>query len=387
MAGTKIDTKVQYALWARAAGRCQFRNCNEPLVGDLLSGRLDGKFGYVAHVIGDVPKGTGGKGGPRYDPARSKALAGDIRNLMLLCGRHHKLIDVDAKDDYPEAALLAMKEEHERRIEIQTSVMPDRASHVLRFGANIGANQALVSQRELFEAMAPDRYPDNDGRPLDIDMPGFSSDDSEPEYWRTLQRNMQRQFQDQVRGRIERQEIRHLSVFALAPQPLLVELGRLLCDIVPAQVHQRHREPQTWRWQRDQPRIRFETVEPPVTSGRVALKLAVSATVTDERIRDALGQDTAIWSLTAERPGNDVMRHPEDLAEYRRLLRGLFDMIKARHGEAATIEVFPALPVSLAVETGRAWMPKADLPMRIHDQNRKLGGFAPALTIGGLPPT
>ena len=38
-------------------------------------------------------------------------------------------------------------------------------------------------------------------------------------------------------ARVERQEIRHLSVFALAPQPLLIELGRLLCDIVPAAVH------------------------------------------------------------------------------------------------------------------------------------------------------
>ncbi|NIJ18654.1 hypothetical protein FHS95_000323 [Sphingomonas naasensis] len=45
--------------------------------------------------------------------------------------------------------------------------------------------------------------------------------------------DMQRSFATRVCGRIERQEIRHLSVFALAPQPLLVELGRLLCDIVP----------------------------------------------------------------------------------------------------------------------------------------------------------
>lgn len=36
--------------------------------------------------------------------------------------------------------------------------------------------------------------------------------------------------------------VHHLSVFALAPQPLLMELGRLLGDIVPAEVHQLHRE-------------------------------------------------------------------------------------------------------------------------------------------------
>lgn len=381
MAATRIDPKVQYALWARSAGRCQYRGCNEPLVGHLLAGKTTGKFGYVAHVIGDVPKRASGRGGPRYDPARSAALAGDIANLMLLCGRCHKLVDVDAEDDHPEAVLLTMKAQHERRVEIQTAIQPDLASHVLRFGAAIGANQALVSRQDIFDSMSPDRYPDNDGRPIDIDMPGFAFDDADPAYWRGLQANMRRQFADQVRGRVERQEIRHVSVFALAPIPLLIELGRLLCDIVPAEVHQRHREPSTWRWQGDGPPIEFEVAEPAATAGEVALKLAISATVDDERIRSVIGPDAAIWSIAAKVPGNDVMRRPGDLKAYRSILRKAYDRIKAVHGEGATIHVFPAVPVSVAVETGRVWMPKADLPLRIYDQNRKLGGFVPAFDV------
>ena len=42
-------------------------------------------------------------------------------------------------------------------------------------------------------------------------------------------------------------EIEHLSVFALGPIPLLVELGSLLGDITPADVYQLHREPAGWR--------------------------------------------------------------------------------------------------------------------------------------------
>lgn len=381
MAGTKIDPKVQYALWARSAGRCQFRGCNEVLTGDLLSNRADGKFGYVAHVIGDVPKSKGGKGGPRYDPVRSAALAGDIANLMLLCGRHHKLVDVDAKDDYPESVLLGMKAEHEARVLLQTAIMPDRASHVLRFAANIGANQALVSKRELWTAMAPDHYPDNDGRSVDLDLPGFSPDDGEAVFWDVHQANLRRQFLDQVRGRIERQDIRHLSVFALAPQPLLIELGRLLGDIVPMNVHQRHREPQTWAWQPDQPPVEFVVGESRDTAGPVALKLAVSAPIDDDRIRAVLGPEVAIWSVDARGAHNDIMRRAADLASYRRLLRSLFDRIKGVHGEAATVNLFPAVPVSVAIETGRVWMPKAHLPMLVYDQNKRLNGFAPTIRI------
>ena len=75
------------------------------------------------------------------------------------------------------------------------------------------------------------------------------------------------------------------------------------------------------------------------------------------------------------------MRRPEDLSEFKRHLRRLLDRIKATHGENTVINVFPALPNSAAVQVGRVWMPKADLPMRIYDQNRSVGGFISTLTI------
>ena len=70
---------------------------------------------------------------------------------------------------------------------------------------------------------------------------------------------------------------------------------------------------------------------------------------------------------------------------HRRTLRSLLNEIKAAHGETAEIAVFPAVPVSVAVEIGRVWMPKADLPMVIYDQNRATGGFAKALAIRQPP--
>jgi hypothetical protein len=107
----------------------------------------------------------------------------------------------------------------------------------------------------------------------------------------------------------------------------------------------------------------------------------VSATVNDDRIQTVLGADTATWSITIADQGNDVVRRPEDLTAFRMALRALYNEIKAHHGENAVINVFPALPVSLAVEVGRVWMPKADLELLIYDQFRDLG-FVPALTIG-----
>jgi hypothetical protein len=147
-------------------------------------------------------------------------------------------------------------------------------------------------------------------------------------------------------------------------------------------VHQRHREPATWAWQRNCPIVCYNRSVPGEDrNGAVALKLGVSATITDDRIEKVLGKDVAIWSLCAENPHNDIVRCPEDQTAYRQALRLLFDSIKARHGENVPIHVFPALPASLAMETGRVWMPKADPELFIYDQQPEKG-FVLALTIG-----
>jgi hypothetical protein len=63
------------------------------------------------------------------------------------------------------------------------------------------------------------------------------------------------------------------------------------------------------------------------------------------------------------------------------MLRRTFNDIKAACGHDAEIHIFPALPLSAAIETGRAWMPKADLPLIIYDENRRLGGFIPTIRV------
>jgi hypothetical protein len=376
MAKTKAPQKIQSALWAKAGGRCEYRGCNEYLVGDLVAGKEDGLYGFIAHIVADAP------GGPRGDAVRSPQLAKSLANLMLMCAKHHKLIDVDAPDEHPESLLLEMKEAHEARIETNTGISEEYASHVIRFGASIGKNEALVSTQAIFRAMPPDRHPAT-GRTIDLEILNQAFQDNEAEFWKLQRTNLDRLFADRVRGRIERQEIKHLSVFALAPQPLLFELGRLIYDIVPTTVHQLLREPQGWSWQRDREPLQFVLSPPSADAGGpIALKLAVSAWVDDARVRDALGQDAAIWSVTIAEPGNDVVRRPEDLAAFRETMRKAYRDIKARHGENKTINVFPVLPVSLAVEAGRVWMPKADPALRLYDHVRGRG-FVETFTIGG----
>ena len=299
---------------------------------------------------------------------------------MLMCYPHHKLIDRDELTNYPEQRLLDMKAAHEARIRILTNVAEDRSSTVLRYGAKIGEHESPISFSRVRIAMLPDRYP-SEGRSIGIGISGSITTDGEDKFWSTEPDNLRGQFRRMIAERITSREIEHLSVFALGPMPLLIELGNLLGDITPADVYQLHREPSGWRWAKDGPHVAFSRTAPTDIKKSVALKLGISATITDDRIRAVMGDDVSIWSLTAANPHNDIMRYPEDLTEYRKQLRDLFDEIKAAHGQNASVNVFPAIPVSCAVETGRVRMPKADLPLIIYDQI-PITGFVSRLNIG-----
>jgi hypothetical protein len=279
-----------------------------------------------------------------------------------------------------------MKAAHERRIEIVTAITDDRASHVLRYAANIGEHTSPVTYDQIATAMLPSRYPADGRHTIDIELRGSAHSDQETGYWTIQRENLSRQFKSKVRDRLEAGDIRHLSIFGLAPQPLLIELGRLLCDIVPMDVYQLHREPKGWAWPPHGAGMRLRLREPSGVVGPPALVLALSATITDDRITHALGGPASVWAIEAEGANNDILKRPVDLAEFRRILRSTFNAIKARHGEGALLHVFPAMPVSAAVETGRVWMPKADLPLLIFDQNRRLGGFVRAQEIRDSSP-
>ena len=154
-----------------------------------------------------------------------------------------------------------------------------------------------------------------------------------------------------------------------------------MTDIPKAEVFQLHREPQGWTWPENAPVIDFFVEEPTSATGTAALVLALSATITDDRITAVLGSNVAIWKVIITEPHNDFLKSPRQLSSFRALLRKLLDKIKLRHGQNTALHIFPAMPVSVAVELGRIRMPKADMPWTIYDQVNDRGGFVAALNI------
>ncbi len=369
-----ISTHVQCELWGKAAGRCEFAGCNKPLwKSSVTQERVN--IAQKAHIHPFSDRGPRSNGG---DSPRER---NSVDNLMLVCHECHKKID-DKPDGgrYHATLLRRMKAEHEQRIERITGIGASQKSHILLYGANIGDHSSPLQYGQAATALFPQRYPAQD-TPLDLATINGSFIDRDDEFWTVEATSLRRRFDQRVRERITNGDINHLSVFAIAPQPLLIFLGTLLGDIVPADVYQRHREPPGWDWPEHTAPVTFQVDAPTTVGGPPALVVGLSAMIAHQRITSILGPNAAIWTITTSDPHNDLIKSRTDLAAIRTLARSLFDRIKAAYKATDTLHIFPACGVSVAVELGRVRMPKADMPWQVYDENTGRGGFVPALTI------
>ncbi len=88
-------------LFARSGNRCAYPECDLPLVE-----KSNTVTGVICHIRAQRA------GGPRYDSTQTDAQRNDAANLILLCARHHKIVD-DAPEEFTADLLSAMKRERE----------------------------------------------------------------------------------------------------------------------------------------------------------------------------------------------------------------------------------------------------------------------------------
>jgi len=346
-------------LWGKAAGRCEYEGCNKLLYQDDVTSE-DINRAFVAHIVAASP------GGERGDDDQSAQLSDDIDNLMLLCHEHHRLIDYERAAEHGVERLRAMKKRHEDRIRTLTEIESSMKSIPITYGANIGKQRVAISKMELAEAMVPDNYPS--GAPINLEHRDSSIYDSATIYWETEAEQLNQKFLESIRPLIGKEEIDSFSVFALAPQPLLVKLGTMLSDLHKVKVYQKHREPDTWKWQAMTEPNPMKIIRPDDTSKTPVLIFSLSANAISVRVRKRFGDEASVWELTVEEPSNDMLRSADQLAEFRKLTRKVLDDINAS-SQADSIKVFMAMPAACAVELGRIWMPKADKKLVLFDKN------------------
>lgn len=372
-----IPETVKLQLWVKSAGRCEFKGCNTPVWYNGLT-LTKGNFGEVAHIIGsskDGPRGTD----------QSEELQIDFSNLMLLCQRCHKEID-DHPEMYPVDTLREWKQEHENRIEIQTSYPEDiHKSTVLLFSVNIGDRRVPINMEAIRNAMFP-KFP-TDLKGIKIEETDFNRVGN-TEYWKTFaETKIKRKVLRYLEEGIDDVKIKHLSIFGIAPMPLLMYLGMCIGDTVPTDIYQSHRNientSKTWSWQDDANLELFYLVscEQEGTSELVLLKLAISDAIERDKYEDLVSDNCSVYQITIFEPSLHFLKSPKQLENFSYEYRKLLNQIQSKHGKNCKVLILPAVPVSIAVECGRVILPTKDPEIYVCEYYREKGGFQKVLQI------
>ena len=356
MSKTSIPQKVKINIWVKAHGRCSM--CNTPLyINKETMNEIN--LGEYAHIISDSPDG------PRGDAIRSPQLAQEESNIILLCKDDHKLIDSSEHwHEYSAELLLKIKKEHEERINFVTSIKPQNKSHIVVYTANIGEKRFELDVRSLKYTLFPQFYPANLD-PVNLGVVNNPMKDSDSDFWSFEKKTLEGNFSQSIPSLIKKGE--HISLFAIAPQPLLIYLGTLLGDIQNIEVYQKHRRPDTWAWQESTVENHYEIIEPDDKTKQPVLIIALSGTEIIERVKNQMGNECSYWVLTCQNPNRDMLQSKNQQNDFRLHMFALLERINTS-AVGKELFIFPAMPQSCAIELGRLRLPKSDMPWVIWDK-------------------
>lgn len=156
----------------------------------------------------------------------------------------------------------------------------------------------------------------------------------------------------------------HVSLFALAPMPLLIKLGSLLNEKYQIDVYQKHRNPDNWN-RLDEEGQAYIIKRPGDMGKKAVLVISLSAPIR-ARINRYYGDEASIWEITVANPNMDMLRSEQQQDDFREIMRNLLTEI-SNTGHDNVIAVHMAMPAACAVELGRVWMPKGHRPLELYD--------------------
>jgi len=171
-----IKPTIQCMLWGKSAGRCEFSGCNKPLWKSSVT-QEQVNIAQKAHIYSFSDQG------PRGNDKVDENELNDLGNLMLVCHECHQKLDKEPDGERYNAELLCgWKASHEARVELATSIAPEKRSHVLLFGANIGAHTSPLRFVSTAPSLFPERYPAEE-RAIDLGMSNTVWQDRDEEFW------------------------------------------------------------------------------------------------------------------------------------------------------------------------------------------------------------
>jgi hypothetical protein len=368
-----IKDKTRLFLCVRAGGRCEFDGCNAYLFRHHLT-HAEENFSQMAHVVAFKPDGPRGRALPRPKDIN------DIDNLMLLCPPCHHLID-ERPDEYPREVLENYKRSHEGRIHRLTAIKPDSKTSVVQLKSRIGEQAVAIPAPEVYRAISPRYADDPQGTVINLN----DVDGQDGAFYESAKRTIRRKLERLYEPGMEVDQTRHISLFALAPIPLLVFLGSQLSNKVAVEPYQRHRDTEDWVWKTDgEPaEYRFHRLREGDDPSSVALVLSLSGATHLSDLPREINERFFVYEITLAKgtPRPSYLRRREDLALFKDVYEEARSSIRRDHAGLTALHLFPAVPAPVAVLCGRELLPKVDPALIVYDRDKGRGGLKQILRV------
>lgn len=362
----KLSAGQERRLWMRSGGLCAHPDCSEWLVFEDID-KTPVNVADKAHIIGHSEKG------PRGDREAADIPEEDIhsdRNIILLCKKHHKIVDGNKKR-YPPEVLREWKEDHERWVEqrlscVEASIALVHKTHGPPFdcmtvvdGLDLKLLERAVYQEDLSES-------------ANIDWAAAKEENEE------LVKLVRKQMRAEGWTRVD--------VFSLSQIPLLVHLGYRITDTVPVRTFQYDRKSGNWTYQRrdtDQPSdLGLTTHFNSLGSSILAIAISVSAWIHEDDIHPVLAPNSYdLFRVSVKEPKIDCVLYEDEVQTVQQRFKREVEAL-VQHHRYTDIHLLFAGPAGLAVELGRS-INKNMWPIvhLYHFQYRESPRYTPAFSI------
>lgn len=336
-------------------GYCMYEGCGQNLCIEDLTGK-EGNFSYLAHNIASSEQGARGV------KELSGKLSDDPNNILLLCDKHHRLIDKVAAADYPAQRISQMRREFcvtANKLLEGLGYQPIPAYAVLW-----PVHRQVVaapSQSQIAQSLAP----------IHCRLSSQLNDLSDNEH-------ILREEDPDIANKVLIHSISSIAekildqthssryqagLFAFGLMPHLIALGAKLGNKAKITPMLRYRDSGLWTWPLEAPRREFYTIsgieELSQDESDVCLTLALtnepeSLATARELFAGMFGAKQVIVKALPGFIGNGALGHPDDGYSFVSQMQALLHELKGKHG-TKRIHLFPCASNAACIFFGQAF--------------------------------
>ena len=174
---------------------------------------------------------------------------------------------------------------------------------------------------------------------------------------------------------------KHISLFAVAPQPLLFKLGTLLNRNYNVSVRQTQGNTESWRWQKAEQSIELQLCELGQLDlcDKAAISIELTARLSDEEIQSTF-EGHRIFRIIANDCSPFAIKSEADLSAVKEEYRNTLNKIRLECSADVQVSLLPLAPASVSIEAGRQLM-KGDPVITVYDRNYLTKEWVPALSV------